>query len=225
MLRGRNGPVPGSKVRLENPAEELKQDLEADLCDGRVVAALAQLVPDEGVLRPGELVKAEDDARVAQLGADEVAPGVGHVGVLDAEDQGHLAAQLLEVVERVRGARGWRGGRVGGLVGAEGARVDVGGEVGDAGGDARVELRGCLLTSARLHLLALRAAGMRREEDMRGVVIRGGGEGKGGSYSGADGEVAAKTHARGADEAGTRREGEEVVDCGARVCVVRLEGL
>ena len=64
-------------------------------------------------------------------------------------------------------------------------------------------------------LLPLREEGIRKREGIR----------RRGSYSGADGEVAAKAHARGADEADAGREGEEVVNCGARVCVIRLEGL
>ena len=98
----------------QHPPKQLQQHLEARLGDGGVVAALAQLVADEGVLRPRELVEAEDGARGAQLGADQVAPGVGHVRVLEPEDQGRLAAELGEEVQRVR-ARG--GGSVRGGVG------------------------------------------------------------------------------------------------------------
>ena len=42
-------PVPRTQVRLQRPAEELEEHLEADLGDGRVVASLAQLVAYEGV--------------------------------------------------------------------------------------------------------------------------------------------------------------------------------
>lgn len=92
--------VLGAKIDLEGAAKQLQQDLEAGLGDGRIVAALAELVADEGVLGPGELVEAEDDAGLAKLGADQVAAGVGHVGVLEPEDQRHLA---LEVAEEVNG--------------------------------------------------------------------------------------------------------------------------
>lgn len=138
MLHLLHRPVAGAQVRLEHAPEQLEQDLEADLCDGRVVAALAQLVADEGVLGPGELVKAEDDAGLAQLGPDQVTSGVGHVRVLDAEDHGHLAAaafgQPREPVERVGGV--WGGRRAGGVwarMRAQGARVHVGCEVVYAG--------------------------------------------------------------------------------------------
>lgn len=45
------------------------------------------------------------------------------------------------------------------------------------------------------------------------------------SYRGADSEMAAQAHARGADAARAGGQGEEVVDGPARVLVVRLERL
>lgn len=68
------------------------------------------------MLRPRELVPREHDARGAQLGAQQVAAGVGNVGVLDAEEQRNLAFEIGEEVERVRavGRRG-RGGVGGGV--------------------------------------------------------------------------------------------------------------
>jgi hypothetical protein len=84
------------------------------------------------VLRPRELVEAEGDARLAHLEADQVAPGVGDVRVLDAEDEGGLAADSRELVERVGAVFGGSGRRgVGRRVRAQGARVDVRGEVAD----------------------------------------------------------------------------------------------
>lgn len=132
-------PIP--QLRLEHPPEQLQQHLEASLGDGRVVAAFAQLVADEGVLRPGELVPAEDAAGLAELGADEVPSRVRDVGVADAEDEGRLAAEEGELVEGVWGVGGGGGGGgVGGGVGAEGAGVDVGREVGCCCCYAGVEL-------------------------------------------------------------------------------------
>ena len=130
-----------SQIRLEDPAEDLEEDLEAGFGDGRVVAPLAELVADEGVLGPGELVPVEGDARGAHLGANQVAPGVGDVGVADAKDHGGLASQVGEEVEGVRAVRR-RGldGEVWARVGAQGAAVYVGGEEADGGGDAGVEL-------------------------------------------------------------------------------------
>jgi hypothetical protein len=63
------------------------------------------------VLRPRKLVEAEGDARLAHLEADQVAPGVGHVRVLDAEDEGCLPADARELVERVGAAVGGSGRR------------------------------------------------------------------------------------------------------------------
>lgn len=196
-----NVAVPGPQVSLEHPAKELEEHLEADLCDGRVVAALGELVADEGVLGPGELVEAGGDAGLAELGADEIATGVGDVGVLDAKDHGDLALEPVEEVEGVVAAgRSSRRG-VGGFIRAQGARVDVRGEVGDAGGDSRVELAGA------------------------SVGVAGGLEGLICTHGGAGGEMATETHARGTDEAGTRREGQEVVHRGIRVCVIGFERL
>lgn len=116
-LLGRNVPVPD--LGLEHPPEQLEQDLEADLANLGIVAALAQLVADEGMLRPGELVEAGDEAGLAHLGADKVAAFVGDVGVLDAEDHGKLGGgEVGEAVDGViGGGEGLRGG-VAGLVGA-----------------------------------------------------------------------------------------------------------
>jgi hypothetical protein len=50
------------KLGAQDAPKDLEQDLEAGLGDGRVVAALAELVADEGVLGPGELVPAEGGA-------------------------------------------------------------------------------------------------------------------------------------------------------------------
>lgn len=135
---------PWPQLRLEHPPEQLEQDLEAGFGDGRVVAPLAQLVADESVLGPGELVPAEDAARGPQRGADQVPPGVGDVGVADAEDEGGFGPEEGEVVERVRGGSGGGGwGRGGGVrpgVGAEGAGVDICWEVGCCCCYAGVEL-------------------------------------------------------------------------------------
>lgn len=133
------------KLGAQDAPEDLEQDLEAGLGDARVVTALALLVTDEGVLGPRELVEAEGGSRGAQGGADGVAAGVGDVRVAQAEDEGRLAADFGEAVERVvaaaaGGGDGWGG--VGAVVGAEGAAVDVGSEIADRRGDAWVELGG-----------------------------------------------------------------------------------
>lgn len=129
-----------AQVNLERPLEHLEQDLEASLSDGGVVPALAELVTDEGVLGPGELVPAEGHTRLPQLGADEIPAGVVDVSVLDAEDQGDLTLELAEEVDGVVAAGRRRGGCVRALVGAEGARVDVRREVADRRCYAGVEL-------------------------------------------------------------------------------------
>lgn len=141
-----------TQVRLQHPSKSLQQYLEADLGDGWIVPSLAQLVPDERMLRPRELVEAECHSGFSELGADQITTGVGHVCILDAKDQGYFAVlELLELVDGVRSNETGRGcrvrarsgsgrGGIGTIVGAEGARVDVGAEVGNGGGYTRVEL-------------------------------------------------------------------------------------
>lgn len=87
-----------AEVGPEHAAKDLEQDLEAGPRDGRVVAALAELVADEGVLRPRELVPREDGAGAAQGRPDGVAPGVRDVRIAQAEDEGRFAAEGREEV-------------------------------------------------------------------------------------------------------------------------------
>jgi hypothetical protein len=131
MLRGRDRAILGAQVRLESTAKKLKQNLEANLCDGWIIAALAELVADEGVLGPGEFVEASGNAGGTELGADEITAGVRDVSVFDAENHGNLSvAEVGEAVESVLAVRRGRVGRgIGRGVGAESARVNICGEV------------------------------------------------------------------------------------------------
>lgn len=129
-----------AQVRLEHAAKQLQQDLKADLGDGGIVSALAQLIADKRVLRPRKLMPASDDASLAHLGADQVPSGIGYVGILDAKDHGDFALELAKLVQSMDAVGGSIGGRVGTRVGAERTAVDVGGKVSDASGDARVKL-------------------------------------------------------------------------------------
>lgn len=142
-----------AQVRLERAPEQLEQDLKADLGDGWVVAALTELVADEGVLRPGELVEAEHDTVLAQLLPDQVPACVGHVCVFDAENQGRLGLGLVQEVDGVVAVGRGLGRCVGGVVGTQRTAVDVRGEVGDAGVHARVKLSRVLDTCRYLSLM------------------------------------------------------------------------
>jgi hypothetical protein len=133
-------PIRLPQIRLKHPPKHLQKNLEASLGDRRIIPPFAQLIADESVLRPRKLVEAEDDACVAKLFADEIAAGVGDVGVFDAEDHGHFAFEGGEEVEGVDAIGRSGGGGVGCRVRAEGAAVDIGCEVGDAGCDSGVEL-------------------------------------------------------------------------------------
>jgi hypothetical protein len=122
----------GAQIRLERATKQLEQNLKADLGNGRIVAALAELVADKGVLGPGELVKAEDGARLAQLQPDQIAARVRDVRVLEPKDHGDLTLEVAELVNGVVAVGRRRGRRVGALVGAQGSAVHVGGKVGCA---------------------------------------------------------------------------------------------
>lgn len=139
MLRRGHVAVLGSQIRLEDTAKELKQDLEADLGDGWVVAALAEFITDEGMLSPGELVEAGNDTSLAQLGADKVTSSIRDVCILDTKDHGNLALEVVEKVQGVVAVFGGSGRGVGGVIGTKGARMDICGEVGYASTDARIK--------------------------------------------------------------------------------------
>ena len=130
------------EVCLENPPKQLEKDLEANFGNGRVITPLAQLIADEGVLRPGKLVEAKDDPRVTKFLSDEIAAGVGDVRVLDAEDHCHFAPELGEQIDRVVAPRCRVVSGVGSFMRAECTAVHISCEVGDAGGDPRVQLDG-----------------------------------------------------------------------------------
>jgi hypothetical protein len=130
------------EICLENPPKQFEKDLKAGFGNGRVVTPLAQLITDEGMLRPGKLVEAKDDSRLTKLLSDEVAAGVGDVRVLDAEDHCHLAPELGEQIDCVVAPRCRVVSGVGSFVRAEGTAVHIRCEVGDAGGDPRVQLDG-----------------------------------------------------------------------------------
>lgn len=193
--------VLGAQVGLERAAKQLEQDLEADLCDGRVVAALAELVADEGVLGPGELVEAEDGAGLAQLEPDQVAPGIGYVRVLETEDHGHLALELAQLVDRVIAARRRRGRRVGALVRAQRPAVHVGRKVRRAGVYSGVQLQ------------------------KRSVILRSPVPEERHSYRCPERQVAAQAHASETDASAAGGQAEEVVHCLVRVFIVRLKCL
>jgi hypothetical protein len=109
--------VLSSQIGLEDTTKEFQQDLEADLGNGRIVATLAELVPDESMLRPGELVEASNDTSLTELSTNKIAASVGDMSILDAKDHGNLSLELMEKVQSVIAVR--RGGRgsVGSIVG------------------------------------------------------------------------------------------------------------
>lgn len=65
MLDFLRSAVFASEINLQRPSKQLQQHLKTRLGNRRIVAPLAQLVPDERMLRPGELMEAKDDAGFA----------------------------------------------------------------------------------------------------------------------------------------------------------------
>lgn len=131
MLNRLRLPIFVAQINLEGPSKQLEQHLKARLGDGGIVTPLGQLIPNEGMLRPGELVKRKHHTGVAEFLPYQITARVVDMGVFDAKDEADFAFELGEAVDgvdRVRGG-GVRGG-VGCGVGAEGAGVDVCGEVG-----------------------------------------------------------------------------------------------
>jgi len=117
-----------AQVALEAAVEALDQQGPADARDGGVVAALAQLVADEGVLGAGDLIEGKLDAGVVQRLADQVAPCGGHVRVGLAEDHGQLALDVAGAREAVVA-----------LAPAQRVRVQVGRKVAHGGAHAWVQ--------------------------------------------------------------------------------------
>ena len=96
MLRWWHIAILGSQVGLQNTTKEFKQDLKADLGNGRIVATLAEFVTNKGVLSPGKLVEARDNTSFAELGTNEVSASVRDVCILDSENHGNFALELVE---------------------------------------------------------------------------------------------------------------------------------
>ena len=88
MLHRLRPPVARAQIRPQRPPKQLQQHLETELGEKRIVAAFAQLVPDEGVLRVRGLVEGETDAVLVQGAADQIPAGGRDVGVFFAEDLG-----------------------------------------------------------------------------------------------------------------------------------------
>lgn len=86
MLRRRNIPLSLPQIRLQHPAKQLQQHLEANLGNSWIIASFAKLVSNKGMLRPGEFVKTENTARFTEFIADQVTTLVGDVGVFYAKD-------------------------------------------------------------------------------------------------------------------------------------------
>lgn len=79
-------PLPRPQISTQRPPKHLKQDLEADPSERRVIAPFAQLVADESMLCPRQLVERESHVGVHKRLADGVATGGRDMVVAFAED-------------------------------------------------------------------------------------------------------------------------------------------
>lgn len=94
MLQLHRPPFPFSQIRLENPPKYFEQDLKTSLRDGGIVAAFAQFIAYERVLRPGKFMETENYTRLAQLLADEIPSLIGNMRVLESEQERKLALEV-----------------------------------------------------------------------------------------------------------------------------------
>lgn len=96
MLQLHRSPFPLSQICLENPPEYFEQDLKTSFRDGGIVAAFAQFIAYERVLRPGKLMKTVNYTRLAQLLANEIPSLIGDMRVLESEQERKLALEIRE---------------------------------------------------------------------------------------------------------------------------------
>ena len=75
-----------TQIARQRPPEQLKQHLEADSCNRRIVSSLRKLIADESMLRPRWFVETERSTRFVKSLADEVTAGWRNVVVTFAEN-------------------------------------------------------------------------------------------------------------------------------------------
>lgn len=120
------------------------------------------------MLRARDLVETELHAGLMQRVANQISARGGHVGVVLAEDHGDFAFEVGCALQRVVV-----------LAAAEGVAVDIGCEVGDCGGDARVKRAAVGEVAAEAHARGAEAAGAGGEGEegvdrQSGVFVVGG---------------------------------------------------
>lgn len=140
-------PISGPQIRPQRAIEELKQHLEANLGQPRIIPPLAKLVPDKRVLSPARLEEAEAHPRLMQSLADEI-PALGRDMIILLPENHHQLA--FDV--------GSSGQRIIALPFAEGMTVDVGREIADCGADAWIQGAAIGEVAAQTHACSSHAA-------------------------------------------------------------------
>lgn len=101
MLNLLHCPVPLSQINLQRTSKQLEQNLKASLGNSRIISALGQLIPNEGMLRPSKLMEAEDDTCIAEFLPNQITTCIVDVGVFDAEDEAYFAFEFGKEIDCV----------------------------------------------------------------------------------------------------------------------------
>ena len=83
-----------TQITPQHSAEQLKQHLEADTSDCRVVPSLAQLISDKRMLRMSNLIPRERHTSIMQRLANEISSRRRHMRIFLAKDHDELALDI-----------------------------------------------------------------------------------------------------------------------------------
>jgi hypothetical protein len=149
--------IPRPEVDLQGASKQLQQNLETHLRDRGIVPPLTQLISNERMLRPRDLVPAKHHSLLSQRLPNQIPPLGRDVVVQRAMDERQLALDL-----------GCAGQRVVSFVKPQGVTVEVGGEVADGGGYAGVQCAAVGEVPAETHACGADATGTGGEGEQVG---------------------------------------------------------
>ena len=139
--------LPRPEIPIQRPPKQLQQHLETYPRNARIISPLTQLIPNERMLSPRNLVEAECSIRFMQRLPDEITAFWRDMIVTLAEDHDELAVDVFDSLETV-------------VVSAfaQAVAVDVGCEVADCGADSLVERTAKRKMASKTHAFAQRSA-------------------------------------------------------------------
>ena len=139
--------LPRPEITIQRPPKQLQHHLETYSRNARVISPLTQLIPNERMLSPRNLVEAERSTRFMQRLPDEIAAFWRDVIVTLAEDHDELAVDVFDSLETVIL-----------FAFAQAVTVDIGCEVADCGADSFVERAAKRKMPTETHAFAQRSA-------------------------------------------------------------------